>query len=352
MAKNWEGARSVLEATVKLLPRLSLKSFAENLQQITISNLSHLSKDAAWAAIQTNATAAEALEILEVGWAIIAKYIEFRDRASLPFENEHITEISGPSAGAQKPNRISVPMMVVQRGEDIERWQGLVPTIRMEEGFERFPLPPTTADIIGQAKRGPIVVFNANEIRNDAVIDAEYDAQFRELLKNLRKLVGEKKLSVRLPSTKSKRQQELQGILKWLWDVAVRPVLKAFRFLEPVPSNPLPHIWWVTNGYLGLMPIHAAGDSKKTTSDHVVSNYIPILMALLYARERKLRHLLEPNTRMLITAMPRTAGLNPLAMEKEVELVTVTVKRMSSVVAFTLIEPPRSEVLGALGGCG
>jgi hypothetical protein len=133
------------------------------------------------------------------------------------------------------------------------------------------------------------VVFNANEIRNDALITTEYDGithlplrklNFRELLKNLRKLVGEKKLSMRLPSTKGKRQQELQGILKWLWDVVVRPALKAFRFLDPVPSNPLPHIWWVTNGYLGLMPIHTAGDSKKTTSDHVVSNYIQTLMAL------------------------------------------------------------------------
>jgi hypothetical protein len=75
MAKNWEGARSVLEATVKLLPRLALKSFTENLQQSTLSNLSHLSKDAAWAVIQKNATAAEALEILEVGWAIIASFL-------------------------------------------------------------------------------------------------------------------------------------------------------------------------------------------------------------------------------------------------------------------------------------
>jgi hypothetical protein len=60
----------------------------------------------------------------------------------LPFDNEDISQISGPSAGVQKPNRISVPMMVVQRGEDVDRWEDLVSTIRMEEGFERFLLPP------------------------------------------------------------------------------------------------------------------------------------------------------------------------------------------------------------------
>jgi hypothetical protein len=55
---------------------------------------------------------------------------------------------------------------------------------------------------------------------------------------------------------------------------------------------------------------------------------------------------------MLITAMPRMVGLNPLATEKEVELATETAKSKSSIVASTLIEPPKSEVLGALGGCG
>jgi hypothetical protein len=75
MDTNWEGERSVSEAIVKLFPRLSLQSFTEHLQQSTLSNLSHLSKDAAWAVIQTNATAAKALEILEVRWAMIASFL-------------------------------------------------------------------------------------------------------------------------------------------------------------------------------------------------------------------------------------------------------------------------------------
>ncbi|KAF5857855.1 hypothetical protein ETB97_005199 [Aspergillus alliaceus] len=380
--KNWKGARSVSEAIVKLLPRLSLTSLPRRVQQGILSNLSNISGDAASVALQTKGTAAEALEILEAGRGIIAsflidsqadisklkeskpslysEYMEVRDRASLPLDEEETSEPSDTSAGVQKPSRSNVPMMISQRYKDIRRLKDLESAIRKEEGLERFLLPPTAADLIEQAKRGPIVVYNATKIRSDALLITESDGithlplkklKFRQLRDNVDKFVGEQKLVVGLSSTKRERQQELQRVLKWLWDVAVRPVLKKLKLLAPVASKPLPHIWWVTNGYFGLMPIHAAGDSKKTTSDYVISSYIPTLKALQYARERDLRYLLEPNTRMLITAMPRTVGLEPLVTEKEVELVTETVKAMSSIAVSTLIEPPKSAVLDALGSC-
>jgi hypothetical protein len=62
-----------------------------------------------------------------------------------------------------------------ERYKDLHRLKDLESTIRMQDGFGRFLLPPTTADLIDQAKRGPIVVFNATEIHNDALIVTEYD---------------------------------------------------------------------------------------------------------------------------------------------------------------------------------
>jgi CHAT domain-containing protein len=55
---------------------------------------------------------------------------------------------------------------------------------------------------------------------------------------------------------------------------------------------------------------------------------------------------------MLMTAMSRKVGLNELATEKEVELVTETVRSMSSIAISTFIEPLKSELLDSLGGCG
>ncbi|KAF7116144.1 hypothetical protein CNMCM5793_004164 [Aspergillus hiratsukae] len=355
--ENWEAARSVSEDIVKAIPRLSLPSLPRSVQQDNLNSYSHLSGDAASAVLQASGTAAEALEILEAGRGIIATFL-IETQADISKLKDSRPSLY--SKYVEVRDRASLPILELDRS-DIYRLKDLESAIRMEEGFERFLLPPTTADLIEQAKRGPIVVFNATEIRSDALLITECDGithlplkklEFWELLANVSKLVGEQKVSVGLPSTKSKRQQELQRILKWLWEVAVRPVLKKLKFLTPVASKPLPHIWWVTNGYLGLMPIHAAGYSKKTTSDYVVSSYIPTLKALQYARERDLRFLLEANTRMLITAMPRTVGLNPLATEKEVEVITETVTSMSSIAVSTLIEPPKHKVLDALGSCG
>lgn len=58
---------------------------------------------------------------------------------------------------------------------ELHRLKDLESTIRMQEGFGRFLLPPTTADLINQANRGSIMVFKATEIRNDPLIITEYD---------------------------------------------------------------------------------------------------------------------------------------------------------------------------------
>ncbi|PKX90069.1 uncharacterized protein P174DRAFT_434489 [Aspergillus novofumigatus IBT 16806] len=59
--------------------------------------------------------------------------------------------------------------------KDLPRLKDLESAISMQEGLGRFLLPPTTADLIDEARRAPIVVFNATEIRNDALIITEYD---------------------------------------------------------------------------------------------------------------------------------------------------------------------------------
>ncbi|KAF7171824.1 hypothetical protein CNMCM5623_004148 [Aspergillus felis] len=220
-------ARSVSETIVKSIPRLSFTSSPRGAQQAILSAPSHPSGDAASAVLQANGTAAEALEILEAGRGIIASFLietqadisKLKDARPLLYW-EYV----------KFRNRATLPIEQLDRS-DIYALKDLESAIRMEEGFERFLLPPTTADLIELAKRDPIVVFNATEIRSDALLITECDGithlplrkvKFRELLEIADKLVGEQKLSVGLPSTKSKRQGELQRILKWLWDVAVR----------------------------------------------------------------------------------------------------------------------------------
>ncbi|KMU92499.1 hypothetical protein CIHG_10311 [Coccidioides immitis H538.4] len=313
---NWKSARTASDAVVGLLPRLNLRWLSRHDQQHLIKSLTHFSSLAASAVLQAEGTPAEAL-----------RFSRLAAHVNVPFSNIAEPEIS-PSSGLTSTIQLSthelqsnVHRSITQRHRDIERLEEIESKIRQLPGLDRFLLPPTSTDLMTLAVFGPIVSFNVTMYRSDVFIITTSaivgmrleELLFNDLRKNVGKLLGKSKLSVGRPSTKPQRQKELQNILRWLWDVAVYPVLtypvlSQLRFISPVPSNPLPHIWWVTSGYMGLMPLHAAGHTDKTALDYVVSSYIPTVKALKYSREQQLRRPLEPNPNMLIVTMPETAG--------------------------------------------
>jgi hypothetical protein len=81
---------------------------------------------------------------------------------------------------------------------------------------------------------------------------------------------------------------KMKALLKWLWDVAVEPVLNDLH-LEGSDSTSDTRIWWVGMGNLCRAPFHAARDHLKgsinNTISRVMSSYAPTLCALAYSRE-------------------------------------------------------------------
>ncbi|EAS30243.3 uncharacterized protein CIMG_05722 [Coccidioides immitis RS] len=374
---NWKSARTASDAVVGLLPRLNLRWLSRHDQQHLIKSLTHFSSLAASAVLQAEGTPAEAVEILEAGRGVIAsfiinaqsdisrleeykpelyyEYMTLRQHVNVPFSNIAEPEIS-PSSGLTSTIQLSthelqsnVHRSITQRHRDIERLEEIESKIRQLPGLDRFLLPPTSTDLMTLAVFGPIVSFNVTMYRSDVFIITTSaivgmrleELLFNDLRKNVGKLLGKSKLSVGRPSTKPQRQKELQNILRWLWDVAVYPVLSQLRFISPVPSNPLPHIWWVTSGYMGLMPLHAAGHTDKTALDYVVSSYIPTVKALKYSREQQLRRPLEPNPNMLIVTMPETAGMGALKTVEEVE----SISRSIYPIVPTILNKPSKKIV-------
>ena len=79
--------------------------------------------------------------------------------------------------------------------------------------------------------------------------------------------------------------------MRWLWDVAVKPVLKELGLLwQDNPPHTLPCVWWVGGGLMALLPLHAAGEhgmgSTDNTLSHVVSSYAPTLKALQFSQSK------------------------------------------------------------------
>jgi hypothetical protein len=191
--------------------------------------------------------------------------------------------------------------------------------IREMPGFDRFLLGPSEAEMMHMAESGPIVVFNVSEVRSDAFIIEQHrirsirlpllsiedlEANCRNFLKSVRKI------GVR---NYAKCTQVVKGVLHWLWDVAVCPVLTALDFLQsPSKGTTWPRVWWVPSGYLSLLPIHAAGyhdsNPRRAALDLVISSYTSTLKALAYARSNLALAESQAVEHVLLVGMTETPG--------------------------------------------
>lgn len=199
----------------------------------------------------------------------------------------------------------------------------MLSSIRAIEGFQQFLLGPSKSELLAMAEDGPIVIFNVNEIRSDAIIVSKEDIRSLRLpLLTHTELIAQTNLFLDAMRASLKNYSDTKpmgGILEWLWDAAVGPALRELRFTQAPPSNKgWPRVWWVSSGLLNWLPIHAAGyhDSKSsppnTAIDRVISSYTPTVKALAYARERKQRinNSLDQNAALI--GMPQTPDLKDL----------------------------------------
>lgn len=196
------------------------------------------------------------------------------------------------------------------------RWaehDALLSRIRTLPGLAHFLTPPRLADLRPAAAGGFVVLVNAGRHRGDAVVVradadplpvrlpdlhlAEVEARVGELL---RAMGDQAPLSGAL-----RRRQVVREILGWLWDCVVAPVLDALPAAGPSPHR----VWWLPTGFLGLLPLHAAGrPGRPGALDALVSSYIPTLRALRDARDRPAAR----TRRRLTVALHRTPGLPDL----------------------------------------
>jgi hypothetical protein len=200
------------------------------------------------------------------------------------------------------------------------RWwaehDGLLAQIRQHPGFTRFLLPPRLDSLQSAVAGGAVVLLNAGRYRADAVIiTAEADPvpvplpdlRLIDVVSHLDGLVRATQDATRL-SGRLRRQRVLTDVLGWLWATAVRPVLDALP-VAAQPSGPLPRVWWMPVGLLGLFPLHAAGPRGQSGAlDRVVSSYIPTLRTLAHTRARPAAVL----RRQLTVALEHVPGLPDL----------------------------------------
>lgn len=380
--EDWCKATTVAKDVVQLLPWLVPRWLNRDDQQHLVKNMTNFSSLAASAVLQAGGSAAEAIEMLEAGRGVIgsltidlradisdlqhidpllySQYIQLRRQILLPFSND-----LGPSADALKHQRTPGSLnfrglktnfsnAISRRTESMKELETIEQKIRTISGFENFRIPLSAADFVQLAQKGPVAAFNVTKYRSDALIATKRGIasipldrlSLDDLKRNAARLVGTERLSRGKPSTKAKRNQELRNIMQWLWEVAVRPVLSHLGLMSTKPEHHLPRLWWVASGYMGLFPLHAAGDGEQTTMDYVVSSYTPTFKGLRFSREKEQRpRPPDGDVKMLIVPVPETMGKPSLKTDDEIE----AIQRSMGSVAYTVLNAPsKTDILREL----
>ncbi|MEV6871489.1 CHAT domain-containing protein [Amycolatopsis sp. NPDC051128] len=161
-----------------------------------------------------------------------------------------------------------------------------------------------------------MVLVNAGRRRSDAIVvtgDAEPvcvplpDLVLNDVFSQARELMDVTHDGSSLSSV-LRRHRVLRDVLSWLWDAFVSRVVDTLPSVSGTAA-PLPRVWWMPIGLLGLFPLHAAGHPGEPGAlDRVVSSYTPTLRALAHARARPratARH-------QFTVALTRTPGLRDL----------------------------------------
>ncbi|PWR14199.1 hypothetical protein DKT69_17505 [Micromonospora sicca] len=181
--------------------------------------------------------------------------------------------------------------LAVERDRVIER-------IRRLPEFADFLRPPSLPRLRQRLTGLPVVVVTTHGDRGDAlIIPPEPDRPVQLVrLPDLRETVVQRhvlRLSAAVSDAidpavpfdrRASAQEDLLGILAWLWDAVTGPVLDR---IAP-GHDPAPRIWWSPIGTLARLPLHAAGHHRepgrpRTVFDRAVSSYTPTLTALAHA---------------------------------------------------------------------
>ncbi|QBI53036.1 CHAT domain protein [Streptomonospora litoralis] len=216
--------------------------------------------------------------------------------------------------------------MIEDRHRLAREFADTIERIRSLEGFDSFGAVPTPEELIAQAHHGPLVVFTTGREWCDALLVTASGITHLNLIGVTGQIVADTAASFhRAQATvlhaagRSERvaaEKRLGTTLEWLWDAVTGPVLHALGYHdEPAEGRPWPRVWWIPDGPLGLLPLHAAGHhsdpaghGRRTVMDRVVSSYTPTVRALAYSR-RAADGVPAPTASSLVVAMPTTPGL-------------------------------------------
>ncbi|KAG8900931.1 hypothetical protein FRB99_005669 [Tulasnella sp. 403] len=240
-----------------------------------------------------------AVEFLEHGRAVVLGQLSrYRTpvaelRAVNPTLADRLSELGRQLEGGASAQKS------VTRGEfedDISRyqrvsieWNATLSEIRSLAGFETF-LQPTPFSVLQEAAaEGPVIVVNIAAGRSDALIVCKKGVP---VVVDLAAASAECVSNMTVQLTRalsqpggSKREREISGVLRDVWEIIVKPIVDALQEKLCLPRKS--RIWWCPTAGVSRLPLHAAGNYARrdeNVADLYISSYTPTLGALIRGR--------------------------------------------------------------------
>ncbi len=316
---------AALERAVRRMPEIATRSTAGRRRLTALGSVGGLAAEAAAAAVAAQEPDT-AVELLERGRGLLfhealgIRTARTRLRAVDPGVAAELKRVDRELSTADSYTSIAAFTIEVERrsasGELLDKssteWDPrpiwvpltrklaaerdrLVDRIRALPGFDDLLRPPSLPVLRERLRGLPVVMVTTHGDRGDALlVPAEpdrpvqpirlpelHETVVRERVVQLHRAVADA-TNVDMPFDRRLRaQQDLLGVLAWLWDAVTGPILD---LIAPVGGQP-PRVWWCPVGNLARLPLHAAGHHReqgrtRTVLDRVVSSYTPTLTAL------------------------------------------------------------------------
>ncbi|KAF2823976.1 hypothetical protein CC86DRAFT_457554 [Ophiobolus disseminans] len=328
-AGSRKDAYKAAKTVMQLMPSFAPRFFEHGEKLSLLPRITGLASDSAAIALNAGADAFSAVQLLELGRAIVSGSLsDMRaDTADLlschpDLGQEYIrllNELDSPRDSYVKLHGKSAKSSrAIARMNASKEMDRLLPKIAGLSGFRNFLLTPQKEDMQAAAKHGPIIILNVSQYRCDAILIEQHDIRYLALPNLSSEDIKEKARGSDLSSPET---------LEWMWHTIAKPVLNALGLTQTPSDNRWPHVWWIPTSYLSKFPLHAAGIHSDTSCesvlDRVMSSYGVSIKAILHGRAA-LRPDLRPSetSQALLVAIPNAPGSRPLPFAlEEVEIV-------------------------------
>ncbi|KAK6421131.1 hypothetical protein LTR95_016845 [Oleoguttula sp. CCFEE 5521] len=334
---EYEDASAIAKGALALLPTLSTRALSQRDRQSVIARFSGLAADACALRLQCgngDPTAVDkALELLEAGTgSLIGLALEDRHdvtnlRTSWPQHASRLGDlramlnVEAGSTGDSAPRA----SQQISPFKTLQDFHACVDEIRTLPGFGYFMMSPSIEEMKAAAVDGVVVVVNVGTLRSDALVVTPQAVRLIKLrhfdVDKARSWMAEiKGWSSESPSLEQSRRQNARYrvLILWLWKSCVRDIMEGLGYRKHQSGKTLPRVWWIGTGVASSLPFHAAGrhcdSSTSTTSNVVISSYVPTIRALVHARGRAMdvSSYTGYEHKILLATMETTPGEPPL----------------------------------------